>query len=1377
VGKSSPKNSQEATRSDQSLQIDESTRPQESTRNTSDAEGEQLIIVGIGASAGGLAALKTLFSLMPGDSGLAFVVVMHLAPDRKSHLAELLQPTTDLRVQQVTETVALEPNVIYVIPPNANLDSIDTHLRLSDLERARSERAPIDHFFRTLASNHGDRSIGVVLTGSGSDGTLGLKEIKLSGGVAIVQDPNEAEYDGMPQSAVSTGVADLILPLAEIPKAIIGFTSTAPKLRLRSEQAAESSSEQVLQKIFAQLRARTGRDFTQYKRSTVMRRIGRRMQFRRQEDLAEYLAVLRSSPEEVRALADDLLITVTSFFRDPEVFQYVRTNVLPQIVTAKRDGEPIRIWSVGCATGEEAYSLAILVLETLAQLDKHLPIQIFASDLHEHSLTKAREGLYLGDIESDITSERLSRYFEKENGGYRVRKEVRELVVFAPHNLMGDPPFSRLDLISCRNLLIYLKRELQHEVIELFHYALKPDGFLVLGTSETLDAGDLFQVEEKKCCVYRRRNIRAPEPRLPVFPTTRPRVFSEAERVPLETQSISYGGLHQKIVERYAPPSILLAPDNRVVHLSENAGRYFEHPGGEITSNVFKILCEELRLELRTALHSARETGEIAVTKAIDVSVNGEKRPVVLHVRPSSEVGQQGYALVLFVEAATDPTPTSRVGGSDSDAERIQKLEVELHLTQQRLQVIVEEFESGQEELKASNEELQSANEELRSTLEELETSKEELQSLNEELQTLNQENRHKVEELAQLSSDLQNFLAATDIATLFLDRKFRIMRFTPRVAELFNVRMADRGRPLSDFTHRLGYDNLAEDAKRVLRTLVPIEREVKDESERWYLTRVLPYRSTEDRIDGVVITLVDITARKESERALRESEGRFRALIDASAQMVWTTDVEGRMVEDSPSWQAFTGQPYNLRRGFGWLDALHPADRETAEAKWREAVATKASLVMEVRVFHAASDEYRWNAVRAVPLLHPEGPVSGWIGMASDISDRKQAELALKQSEARLGEEVLALMRLHELVSRLLTSSDLPAALDEVLQAAIEITGADQGFVQLLVADQNRFAILASHGFESRTLKELAAAGRNDGRAPGRAISEGVQVVVGDVAKDSSYAPYHEAIREAGYRAEQATPLVSRNGESLGVLATQYKEPGAPTARNLRLLDLYARQAADFIERMRAEDLQRTLMGELDHRVKNSLATALSIAQQTLRSTDGLEQFRESFIGRLTALAEVHQLLTAHQWRGVYLETIVEAATKPFAQVKGPVVSISGERVLLESKAAQALHLVLHELATNAAKYGAFSRPEGKVDVHWSMTQQGRSLMICWEESGGPAVPPEREPGFGTRLIERTLRHEVAGEARLDFRASGLYCELQVSLPDRSDANATVKH
>jgi two-component system CheB/CheR fusion protein len=867
--------------------------------NAMPAASGKVQIVAIGASAGGLAALQVFFDHVPADTGLAFVVVVHLSPAHDSYLAELLQPHAAIPVTQVSTSVSLEANHIYIIPPGSFLDAVDTQLRVVPPSKRLNEQGAVDHFFRSLASAQDGNATGVILTGTGSDGTLGIKAIKENGGTAIVQDPEEAEYDGMPRNAIATGLVDLILPLSQIPAEIIRITKVKPVIAVSDVgEKIEAEEKLLLQKLFAQINVRTQRDFSRYKPSTIIRRIQRRMQLKQVETLPEYLRILREQPEELSSLADDLLINVTNFFRDPEVYQVLEQKVIAELFAGKNSSDQIRAWSVGCATGEEAYSVAILLLEAAARLDTPPQFQIFASDLHEPSLKLAREGFYTGNLEADVTAERLKRFFRKANDGYRVLNEVRDRIVFAQHNVLGDPPFSKLDLIVCRNLLIYLERGVQREVIALFHYALNPGGILILGRSETIDEnGELFHAEDKPHGIYRKRNTPAREPRLPVFAATRPRPLAAlaGEQRSNARDEGSYGAVHQLIVEQYGPPSILAGWDHRILHVSKHAARYLKFPGGQPSFSIFEVVREELRLVLLAALHEAERSASTIRTKPVNVQIDGLKREVWIDVR-AVEAHDEAHGLLLIMFDERDETGASQAVELAPNVRDgiIQELQGQLDVSQHRLRVIVEDYETSQEEMKTSNEELQSSNEELRSTMEELETSREELQSINEELTTVNQENRHKVDELNLLTSDLQNLMVATEIPTLFLDRALRILRFTPRLGEIFNIRNSDRSRPVSDLTHRLDYLTLTNDARQVLEQLLPIEREVRDDAQRWYVARLLPYRSLEDRIGGVVVTFVDITAQKRAIQEAVESKKHAESIVNTIKEplLVLTPDL-----------------------------------------------------------------------------------------------------------------------------------------------------------------------------------------------------------------------------------------------------------------------------------------------------------------------------------------------------------------------------------------------------------------------------------------------------------------------------------------------------
>lgn len=934
----------------------------------------------------------------------------------------------------------------------------------------------------------------------------------------------------------------------------------------------------LLPKVLAILKARTDRDFSRYKSATLLRRIGRRMQLNYVDDLAQYLELLREQPDEARTLADDLLINVTSFFRDAEVFEKLEKEIVPKLFENKSTGDTVRVWSVGCATGEEAYSLAMLLLEEQSLRPESPKIQIFASDLHKRSLENAREGLYPGDIETDVSGARLQRFFQKENGAYRICKEVRDVVVFASHNLLGDPPFSRLDLISCRNLLIYLERSVQRDVIDLFHYALCPGGFLLLGSAETAEASELFRTDDKKLCIYEKRNVPAPEPRLPVFPLTRVRQDGERSNRPEYLPvAVPFQSVHQDLLERFAPPSILVGVDNRILHLSDNAGRYLVLPGGEMTSSVLRLVREELRISLQSLLQMARETKQPVDSAQIVVRFVEFSAPVVMHVRPAQDADQEGFALVIFEEHQSIlPSPSStssRVSGTyaDGDAEsRIAVLEAALLDSKQQLQTVIEEYETSQEEMKAANEEMQSTNEELRSTMEELETSKEELQSINEELQTVNQENRHKVEELSQLSSDLQNLLASTDIATLFLDRDMRILRFTPRLSDIFNVRVTDRGRPISDLTHRLGYQNLREDALEVLDRLAPLEREIEDNRQRWYLTRILPYRSVEDRIEGIVITFTDITHRKQAEDAVRESEENFRGIANVVPDLLWYSGADGSTPWFNDRWLAYTGQGVKQASAWGWTDAIHPDDRETSVRQYREAVEQRRPMQQEHRI-RQHTGEYRWFLIRAEPSFDATGRVKRMYGAAIDIHDRRVAMEALQKSEETLASDLTNAELLRGLAERLVTEESFETIYEEVLSATIAVAQADAATVQIYNSEAKSLQIIQSKNFSPLVTDHFAHVDASSLTACGIALKTGQRAFVDftEVAADTGCT----LLVKSGIRSAIAVPLVSRTGAPLGMLNAHWRKPKhRPAERDLRFLDLIARQVADLIEQRRAQ-------------------------------------------------------------------------------------------------------------------------------------------------------------------------------------------------------------
>ncbi len=839
-------------------------------------------ICAIGASAGGVRALQTFFEHIDDELGLAYVVIIHLSPDHESQLSEILTGRTKMPVVQVGDTPRLEPNCVYVIAPDRELVIEGDNIASRPFTQPRGQRAPIDMFFRSIAEGRGD-GFSVVLSGAGSDGAVGVTKVKEAGGVIFVQDPAEAEYGMMPRSAIATGAADFVEPIERLVERIAEVSRSKQALRRLQEDEAQED----LRKIIAFLRARTGHDFSSYKRATVMRRIGRRMQVTRQNSLGGYSHYLRENPEEAQDLFGDLLISVTAFFRDPASFEALVEHAIGPMVRELDGEERLRIWSVGCATGEEAYTLAILMMEE-AERRRVLPaVQIFASDLDDGALATAREGRYPKAIEADVSPDRLKRFFIDEGEHYRVRKEVRDLVLFARHSALKDPPFIHLDLVSCRNLLIYLERDLQRQLLALFHYSLKPGGYLFLGSAESVDTKpELFTPCDREARVF------AAKPRgsrdlelLTQFPREhRPPFAGERGGAP-ERHAPPAPATHAAALEELAPPSVLVDDAQRVLNLSRNAGHYIRPPEGPLSSELPALVRPELRVELERALHRALEAGETTLTLPVLVAFDGSRRRIVTHVLPVTGDGRAGrQALVLFIDAgpAAAGADTGHAPDAATDHARVRQLEEELRATQERLSASRRESEIAIQEQRIANEELQSINEEYRSTAEELETSKEELQSMNEELSTVNTELKGKLDAIASAHSDLQNLINATEIGTLFLDAKLRIKMLTPAVEQLFSVTDSDVGRPLTDFTHKLAYDGVERDAVTVLRDLTPVETEVETRDGRWLMMRMRPYRTVDDKIEGVVVSFVDISGRREAENRLRESEARYRRLFDS---------------------------------------------------------------------------------------------------------------------------------------------------------------------------------------------------------------------------------------------------------------------------------------------------------------------------------------------------------------------------------------------------------------------------------------------------------------------------------------------------------------
>jgi two-component system CheB/CheR fusion protein len=931
-------------------------------QNTEDAAAEPSAetlqqgfpIVGIGASAGGLAAFEAFFAGMPTETepGMAFVLVQHLAPDHKSILSDLIRRYTRMQVFEVEDGMVVRPNCTYIIPPGHDMAFINGSLQLLPPSEPRGLRMPIDFFFRSLAQDQHERAIGIVLSGTGSDGTFGVRAIKGEAGMVMAQTPDSTEFDGMPRSAMATGLVDYELPPAEMAAQLIAYATHAFGKLLRLPGSSPPRMENALKKIFVLLRAQVGHDFSLYKPSTIHRRIERRMAVHQIESVDEYVRYLQQNRPEVEALFRDLLIGVTNFFRDPEAFKVLEEEIIPKLFADKPVGGVIRVWAAGCSTGEEAYSLAILLQERMALLKQNYTMQVFATDIDDRAIATARSGLYPASIAADMTPERLARFFtaEPDGGSYRIHKSVRDLLIFSEQDLIKDPPFSKLDLISCRNLLIYLGPDLQKRLIPLFHYALNSGGRLFLGSSEGVgEFGELFGVLDRKAKLFQRKDesiigqrralgkflqARAATHELP------PRVASKKEfskKLPLREVT------EELLLQEIAPAGALVNSRGDILYLHGRSGMFLEPAQGEAgVNNILKMAREGLLSALTVALHKAASTHEVVRRQGLSVKTNGHFTLVNLSIRPVTERLEEVpdlplYLIILEEMPPTDPEllpPTAHAGALPTDAAaQIAALQQELLAKDEYLQSTHEELESSSEELKSSNEEMQSVNEELQSTNEELETSKEELQSINEELATVNAELQLKVLDLSRANNDMNNLLAGTGIGTVFVDHQLRILRFTPDAAVITNLIPSDVGRPLAHVVSNLvGYEQLMADVQSVLKMLVPMETEVQTREGKWFTMRILPYRTLDNVIEGAVISFFDISEMVRTREALHLANEQLRlaVVVHDASDAITVQDLEGRITAWNPG----------AVRLYGWTEteALQMNVRNRIPLELREA-------------------------------------------------------------------------------------------------------------------------------------------------------------------------------------------------------------------------------------------------------------------------------------------------------------------------------------------------------------------------------------------------------------------------------------------------------
>ncbi|MDR3540680.1 MAG: chemotaxis protein CheB [Desulfosporosinus sp.] len=870
-------------------------------KNTAKADFQ---IVGIGASAGGVEALLAFLGNVPENSDLAFVIVQHMDQTQKSFLAEILQRATTMKVIQVSENTSVQPNCVYVIPPNKEMSIQRRVLHLFDFSVPHTLHLPIDFFFRSLAVDQKESSIGVILSGMGADGTAGLRAIKERGGVVFIQEPSSAKFDDMPRSAIEAGLADVVSSAETLPSKIVAYLEHKPLINKNDHDQTDNlpNLPSSFDNIMILLRSKIGHDFSSYKKNTVYRRIERRMGIHQIDKIATYVSYLQENPQELDLLFKELLIGVTSFFREPMEWELLKEKVIPALLAERAPSNTLRVWVSGCATGEEAYSLAIVFKEVLEQLkpSQDYSMQIFATDLDRDAIDKAREGIFPANIAEDMSPERLNRYLVKVDRGYQVVKTIRDMVIFAQQSMIKDPPFTKIDILTCRNLLIYLTPEMQKKLMPLFHYSLNPGGFLFLGSAEAVgNFTDLFKLVDRKSRLYQRlQPLLLTEP--VEFPTTFAPTWSSTTQPSATVQNIQ--SLADKLIlQHYSPPTVLVNEKGDILYITGRTGKYLEPAAGKVNWNIFAMAREGLNYKLSNTFYKALRQKEAVTYKNAVVKNEGGSQMVDITVNPLKEPeALRGMVMIVFTDVVT-PNVTEIINTTEripANTQREAELERELMQARQVWQDASTEMQISQEELKSSNEELQSSNEELQSTNEELTTTKEEVQSLNEELKTVNYELQVKLDDLSLATNDMKNLLDSTKIATLFLDNSLCVKRFTNQMSVVSKLISSDAGRPITDIASDLFYPEMTEDVGEVLRTLNTVEKQVKAYNGCWFNARILPYRTLEDKIDGVVITFVNITESKVLEAELRKTKSALeQRFVDQGEELI---QVDGMVDEEA---------------------------------------------------------------------------------------------------------------------------------------------------------------------------------------------------------------------------------------------------------------------------------------------------------------------------------------------------------------------------------------------------------------------------------------------------------------------------------------------
>ncbi len=1447
-------------------------------------------IVGIGASAGGLEAYKRLLQALPTNTGAAYILIQHLDPNHESMMADLLARQTKMAVLQAEHEMTLSPNTVYVIPPGKFIRLIDQGLFLDEPVTEKGIRMSIDYFFRSLADEQGEKAIGIVLSGTGSDGTQGIREIKAAGGMVMVQDPEEADYNGMPRNAVDTGIVDFILPLDMMPQRLVQFMRHP---YLRKAQAKEGAlAEQApggYLKVLRLLQEQTNYDFRSYKKGTVERRIQRRMGLGQFKALADYVDHLRETPEEVHQLFRDLLIGVTRFFREPEVWESLADNVIEPMLDQKKKGEPIRIWVPGCATGEEAYTVGIVLFERMDRRRAGCPVQVFATDLNARAIDIARAGRYSAAALPDIPERLQRRFFTEEEDTILVNKRLRETVVFATQNVISDPPFSKLDIITCRNLMIYLESDVQRRMIEMFHFALAEGGHLVLGNSESAERpGRLFTSVDKAGRIYRKSIHTRPRPgSFPIVPgSKREDPKADDKEVALMTATEV---TRQHLMDRFVPACVVVDSVLKVSYFHGPVRNYLDFPTGEPTRQLPDITLPDLRSKLRSVLNAVI-SGRQTSAKALALNVRRDEKEVTVRITAERLPGPEdpGNILVHFqdeseprdADAEKAAREKAREAASPAERDAVASLEYELHSTREDLQSTIEEMETSNEELKASNEEVMSMNEELQSTNEELETSREELQSLNEELSTVNSQLEDKIDELERTNNDLTNLLVSIDIGVIFLDTELLIRRFTPAMKAVMRIIDGDIGRPVEDIAMRVEDPALIEDARRCLDTLTEIDAEITTDSGQHRIRRLRPYRTSENRIEGVVVSYADVTNLQNARAAARRREAQQEAVAElgraalsgGALQEIFDASVAElsrhmgarftKVLQLDPD-----GRTLTLRAGVGWTDAT------VGQSRVSTGIESQAGYTMEQRhavVVRDFRDEKRFSAppilknhhilCGASVVIGPTDAPWGVLGVhesdltrcsfdADDINflqstahvlwlviARDQAVKDIDAERRQLRELTESLPILFAIVDKEQRYEFVNSAYKRWVQptervdgnrmsdllgpdayavAAPHISGVLAGHEQnfevavTLPGGNTRHSLVsyaprydddgAVSGFfsawidvtERKRLERDLAERFDQYRTLGESIPFGVWItdqagkltyvsqafldLVGKTLEDARkdglmdcIAPgmqeetaqlWQETV-QSGKPWEQEVRIVGRDRKAYHVLTM-----GRPIRNQDEEITSWVGLNLDITARKAEAERLKVISAELDHRVKNILATVATIARMTGRTSTSVQEYRDALQARLRALAAAHRMLSEANWHGMSLERLIDVEIAPYRESRGEAIHVQGPEVSLPPSLTQTLSLAFHELTTNSGKYGALAHEDGQLDIRW--TQDNDGLRISWQETGLTNVTPPTTTGFGTTLLTRILEAQGA-DVTMDYPSTGI--RVTVNLPELGD-------